>query len=76
MSNQKKDQVKAFRQPSLFGPEWETEEANKSAEAAGVLETRINSPEAAKEHLKKVKVKKPKKRETSEWDKLKEQHKN
>jgi hypothetical protein len=74
--NRKKDQVKAFKQPSLFGPEWEIEEANKSAEAAGVIETRISGPESAKEHLKKVKVKKPKKRETSEWDKLKEAHKN
>jgi len=68
-----KDQVKAFRQPSLFGPEWETEEANKSAEA---VVPRISTSESAKEHLKKVKVKKPKKREISEWDKLKEAHKN
>lgn len=70
-----KDQVKAFRQPSLFGPEWETEEANKSADAAGLIKPSISDSDSAKEYLKKVKVKKPKKRDPSEWSILKEEHK-
>ena len=70
-----KDQVKAFRQPSLFGPEWETEEANKSADAAGLIKPSISDSNSAKEYLKKVKVKKPKKRDPSEWSILKEEHK-
>lgn len=70
-----KYQIKAFKQPSLFGPEWEKEEATKSAEAAGLITPDIWNSETAKEHLKKVKVKKPKKRDPSEWSILKEEHK-
>lgn len=69
-----KYQTKAFRQPSLFGSMWEKEEANKSAEAAGLITPDIWNSETAKEHLKKVKVKKPKKRDPSEWSILKAEH--
>lgn len=71
-----KESVMAFRQPSLFGPEWEAEEATKSAVSNGMTEERISNEVDARAYLKKVKVKKPKKRETSEWKQLEEKHKN